>query len=132
VALARNVGVIIESQEPGLERARSLFPTQEVIAMKGCLEVKRAMLSNPVEVHTGLTMIDFDTARRLADKKAREISADPMLLAWYDRKAGMYSPDPVCCSYDKPGWLVYAEARGGTIAVDVNDEEYVFMYYPGI
>lgn len=99
--------------------------------MNGCLDVKRDMLANPVEMHTGLTMIDFDTARRLADKRAREISPDPMLLAWYDRKTGKYSPDTVCCSYEKPGWLVYAEARGGSIAIDINDEEFVFLYHPG-
>jgi len=28
----------------------------------------------------------------------------------------------------KSGWIVYAESRGGTIAIDINDEEYIFIY----
>lgn len=99
--------------------------------MYKCPDVTQEMLKNPINITTGLTMIDFDTARRLADKRAREIAVNPMLLSWYDRKTGKSSPQTMCCGFDKPDWLVYAESRGGTIAVDINDEEYVFMYNPG-
>lgn len=51
-----------------------------------------------------------------------------MLLAWYDRKRGRFSPNVVCCSERKPGWVVYAESRGGNITIDINDESYVFIY----
>ncbi|MCA1961360.1 MAG: AF1514 family protein [Desulfomonile sp.] len=99
--------------------------------MYKCPDGKRDMLPNPISINTGLTMIDFETARRLADKRAREIAAGSMLVSWYDRKTGKASPQTICCSYDKPDWLVYALSRGATIAVDINDEEYVFMYHAG-
>jgi hypothetical protein len=51
-----------------------------------------------------------------------------MLLAWYEAKSGRFSPAVECCSETKPGWLVYAESRGGNIAIDINDQEYVFVY----
>jgi hypothetical protein len=51
-----------------------------------------------------------------------------MLLAWFDRKSGTFSPDVICCGDTKPSWLVYADSRGADISVDVNDLDYVFVY----
>lgn len=96
--------------------------------MDGCIYVTREMLSGSEHIYAEGGHLDFFSARGLADKKARERAEDPMLLAWFDRKAAKYSPDVICCDYDKPGWLIYAESRGGDITVDVNDEEYVFVY----
>ncbi len=61
-----------------------------------------------------------------------KISEQPMLLAWFDRKAGKSTPDVICFGTRKPNWLVYAERRGGTLSVDINDQEYVFVYRPGM
>jgi hypothetical protein len=54
-----------------------------------------------------------------------------MLLAWFDRQAGRYSPNIICCGEDKPTWLTYAESRGGDLVIDLNGEEYVFVYRRG-
>ena len=81
--------------------------------MKGCVIPTRDVLTDPVLVHRDAEL-NFGTAREIADQKAGERSAEPMLLA--------------CCSEKKPGWIVYAESRGGNITIDVNDEEYVFIY----
>ena len=51
-----------------------------------------------------------------------------MLLAWYDRGAGTFSPQVTCCGDDKPAWLIYAESRGGDLVIDINEEAYVFVY----
>ena len=51
-----------------------------------------------------------------------------MLLSWYDAGTGRFSPDVECCSEEKPGWVVYAESRGAGITVDINDEQFVFIY----
>ena len=51
-----------------------------------------------------------------------------MLLAWYDGKTGDYVPKTECGVGDKPAWIIYAESRGGDITIDINDEEYVFIY----
>ena len=98
--------------------------------MMDCNYVTRDMLAHPVVVRVEDKSLDFAGAKALADRKARELSSDPMLIAWFDRKERRFSPDSICCDRDKPSWLVYAEARGGDISVDINNEEYVFVYRP--
>ncbi len=93
-----------------------------------CRYVTEHMLSHPVMVRVHDKFLDFLNAKALADHKARELSSDPMLLAWFDRKNGKFSPDVTCCGTEKPTWLVYAESRGADISVDINNEEYVFVY----
>jgi Domain of unknown function (DUF5619) len=99
--------------------------------MFDCTYIRKDMLSNPIEIRTEGEALSFDSAKAMADEKARERSTDPMLLSWFDRKAGKFFPRDTCCGSDKPTWLVYAEARGGDISVDFNDEEYVFVYTEG-
>ena len=94
--------------------------------MERCEILTRGVLTNPVLIHQG--PLDFGQAREIADQKARELGEDPMLLAWYEAKSGKFSPPVECCNETKPGWIVYAESRGGTITIDINDEEYIFIY----
>ncbi len=100
--------------------------------MNTCMRFTKDMLSNPIEIITGPGSVDFGTARIMSDHKAKEVTDDPMLLAWFDRKAGTYSPNVICCDTSKPTWLLYAESCGGTIGVNVNDGEYVFVYREGL
>lgn len=95
--------------------------------MDRCEILRKGVLTNPVLIHLGKPL-DFGQARKRADQKAREFSADPMLLAWYEAESGRFSPPVECCSETKPGWIVYAESRGGNITIDINDGEYVFIY----
>jgi hypothetical protein len=102
-------------------------------AMSDCKFVTKAMLPDRVEVRTedrgGLTFYD---AKAIADRRAEELTEDPVLLSWWDKKRGMFAPDVVCCDTEKPTWLIYAESRGGRISVDINDEDYVFVYREGL
>jgi hypothetical protein len=91
----------------------------------------REMLKDPVDLKVEEAALDFSRARELADRRARELCPDPMLLAWFDRQAGRYSPDIVCCREDQPTWLTYAQSRGGDLVIDLNGEEYVFVYRRG-
>jgi len=95
--------------------------------MERCEILTKDALTNPVLIYHGRPL-DFGQAREIADLKARELVADPMLLAWYAANSGKFSPPVECCSEIKPGWIVYAESRGGTITIDINDEEYIFIY----
>jgi len=54
-------------------------------------ELKRAMLGPTVEVEVDGTL-SFDEARCIALSEAGKRSSDPMLLAWFDRDSGEYSP----------------------------------------
>lgn len=96
--------------------------------MAACIELTREMLISPIRLSINDKDLHFATAREFADGKAFEINPDAMLLAWFDRKSGEFSPRVECCNDKKPGWLVYAETRGGRIVIDINDEEYVFVY----
>jgi hypothetical protein len=86
------------------------------------------MLINPVELHVESDGLDFARARKMADQKAKDFAQDPMLMAWYEASSGIFSPNVECCSEHKPGWVVYAESRGGHITIDINDEAYIFIY----
>jgi hypothetical protein len=99
--------------------------------MDPCKYVTKEMLPGPIEVLAEGEPVDFATAKGLAYERAVQVLSEPMLLAWFDRNRGKYSPDVVCCDYDKPTWLVYAESRGGRISIDVNNLDYVFVYREG-
>lgn len=82
-------------------------------------------------VHTiGVTVtgraLDFAAAQSVAEALARSCGPARM-LAWHDRAASRESP-PLPPSGDKPGWLAYAEEQGGTLKVDINHGEYIFMF----
>ena len=96
--------------------------------MEGCISLSREMLRDPIDVAVADAALDFAQARRLAETRARQETADPMLLAWYDRGTGRFSPRVTCCGDDKPAWLIYAESRGGDLVIDINREAYVFVY----
>jgi hypothetical protein len=96
--------------------------------METCKTLEKGMLPNPVELKTDDVRLDFSSAKLMSDVKAHELMNRPMLMGWYNRSSGHFSPNVTCCSEDKPGWVVYAESRGGNLAVTVNDEQYVFIY----
>lgn len=96
--------------------------------MNVCKELTVDMLPNRVAVTADSPDMSFAEARRLADEKARELWSDPMLVAWLDKKTGQFSPNVTCCDEEKPTWLVYAESRGADRSIDINDQEYVFVY----
>jgi hypothetical protein len=60
--------------------------------MSGCAELRKEMLISPIEVKSDGDAMDFYGARKIADGKAREVCEEPMLLAWFDRKTGEFSP----------------------------------------
>ena len=97
--------------------------------MATCKSVTKQMLTDAIDVSID-SNLDFDKAREIADQKALQVTDEPMLMAWYEKKTGKFSPQVECCSEEKPGWLVYAESRGGNVIVDINSQEYVFVYRP--
>jgi len=96
--------------------------------MAGCIPLSREMLKDPIDVSVSDESLDFARARAIADRRAGEMGPEPMLLAWYDRGAGAFSPQVTCCGDDKPAWLIYAESRRGDLVIDINQEAYVFVY----
>ena len=98
--------------------------------MNECVALTKDMLKNPIRIQVDDDSLDFARAKQVADAEAKKVTADPMLLAWYNARTGDFSPPVTCCGEDKPTWLIYAESRGGTICIDINEEEFVFVYRP--
>ena len=71
--------------------------------------------------------LEFETAREAAEKLISDRITDPMLIAWFDGKKGEEHPEVPECQH-KPGWLTYAEGHGGKLRVDINGEEYSFIF----
>lgn len=100
--------------------------------MFDCKFVTKEMLPDPIEVRTEGSSLTFYDAKAIADQRAKEMTTDPVLLSWFDKQSGRFAPDVICCGTEKPTWLVYAESRGGKIAVDINNEDFVFVYREGL
>jgi hypothetical protein len=96
--------------------------------MNNCKTLTKDMLADAIKVKVPENSLNFKTAKQRATENAREVASDPVLLAWYERETGRFSPDVECCGEEKPSWMIYAESRGGNITVDINDGAYVFMY----
>jgi len=71
--------------------------------------------------------LDFDRAKHMAEDLAADAITSPMLIAWFDGKKGEEHPEVPECQH-KPGWLAYAEGHGGRVRVDVNENEYSFIF----
>lgn len=85
-------------------------------------------LINPVKIRTEQPDLDFMTAQTLADEKAKSLSPGPVLVSWYNSDTGESFPKVDCSAGEKPGWLNYAQSRNCDMTVDINDEQFVFIY----
>ncbi len=57
-----------------------------------CKILTREMLGSPIDVPLEDAVVGFSRAKQAADARARQVTEDPMLLAWYDRRSGEFSP----------------------------------------
>jgi len=75
--------------------------------------------------------LSFDEARNMATDEASKYLDAPMALSWLNRKTGRHSPDVDCCQEEhKESWEIYAESRGGTTRIEI-DDQYVFIFREG-
>lgn len=76
--------------------------------------------------------LGFDEARPLANEEAGKYIGDPVILSWFNRRTGQHSPAADCCQEEgKETWEIYAESRGGTAWIEV-DDQYVFIFREGL
>lgn len=60
--------------------------------MSGCVALTPEMLIAPRRLKICGEDLDFAAAKAIADREARSINPDTMLLAWFDRRRGTFSP----------------------------------------
>ncbi|RZB34820.1 MAG: hypothetical protein SRB1_00588 [Desulfobacteraceae bacterium Eth-SRB1] len=74
-----------------------------------------------IKLRVDVPDLDFSKAKDLAQEKARERCKDPMLLSWHNGKTGEFYPRFECGSGNNPPWIVFAEARGGNLTIDIKE-----------
>jgi hypothetical protein len=72
--------------------------------------------------------LDLATASSMAKAKARELDSNAMMLSYHSGKTGEFWPNYECGGGGRPPWIVFAEARGYNLKIDINDGEYEFFY----
>jgi hypothetical protein len=60
--------------------------------MSPCIELTKEMLLVPVFIDIPRQDLTYLEAREIADRKAFSINPEAMLLAWFDKKTGQFSP----------------------------------------
>jgi hypothetical protein len=85
-------------------------------------------LINPVKIKTDQSDLDFIAAQSMADEKVKSLCPDPMLVSWYNATTGESYPNVDCGCAGNPGWLNHAKSRNCDMTVDINDEQFVFIY----
>ena len=96
--------------------------------MENCQIPTLSMLPNPITIKITNEACDFECVKRKAVSKAMAFAGSPELLSWYDRRRQVYYPNDECCVEGEPNWLAYALAKSADLAIDVNDEEFVFVF----
>lgn len=77
--------------------------------------------------------LGFDACLKLAEAAAEHLLGEAMLLSFYDRERNLESPHGVSeCHFQcsTPGWVDYAENRGGTLMANFNQGRFVFCFRP--
>jgi hypothetical protein len=72
-------------------------------------------------------LLDYESARAVADTLVSHIMESPMCIAWYDGQKQEEHPTVPECQH-KPGWLAYAEGHGGGLKIDLNQGEFIFVF----
>jgi Domain of unknown function (DUF5619) len=72
--------------------------------------------------------LDLATATSMAKAKAREMDNDAMMLSYHSGKTGEFWPNYECGGGGRPPWIVFAEARGYNLKIDINNGDYEFFY----
>ena len=85
-----------------------------------------------IDVSVQGTALDYAAADALADVLAKKVAGDVMLVAWFDGKNDVGYPVVQECTGDKLGWLAYAESHGGSLGVNINGGEIVFVFATGL
>jgi len=72
--------------------------------------------------------LDLPKAREMAKAKARDMDNNAMMLSYHSGKTGEFWPNYDCGGGGRSPWIVFAEARGYNLKIDINDGEYEFFY----
>lgn len=72
--------------------------------------------------------LDLSAASAIAKTNARSINSNAMMLSYHSAKTGEFWPNYECGGGGRPPWIVFAEARGYNLKIDINNGEFEFFY----
>ena len=94
-------------------------------------EIKSQLDDYPLEkVNITISDPNLDVAKAgaLAKERARAMDPNAMMLSYHSRTTGEFWPNYECGGGDRPPWIVFAEARGYNLLIDINDGQFEFYY----
>ena len=71
--------------------------------------------------------LDLTAASAIAKTNARSMDSNAMMLSYHSTKTGEFWPH-YDCGGGRPPWVVFAEARGYNLKIDINNGEFEFFY----
>ncbi len=95
--------------------------------MRACEFTARGKLAEPVHVTISDPHCDFHCAMEIAKAIAQSSKCNPMLIGSYDNVTGIWSPKKTCPE-NEPECTTCMSFESGDLAVDVNDQDYVFVF----
>ena len=96
--------------------------------MAEIIPISGASMEN-ISISTDGVGLDWDLARDLAYAIANRNDEDPMLVSWFDKTTGKFSPSCCKCEIkDGAAWEIYGKNHGGRMRININDDTYVFIY----
>jgi hypothetical protein len=72
--------------------------------------------------------LDLTAASAIAKTNARSMDSNAMMLSFHSAKTGEFWPHYDCGGGGRPPWVVFAEARGYNLKIDINNGEFEFFY----
>ena len=72
--------------------------------------------------------LNLETASAIAKDRARAMDPNAMMLSFHSGKTGEFWPAYECGGGGRPPWIVFAEARGYNLLIDINEGEFEFFY----
>ncbi len=73
--------------------------------------------------------LDLAAASIIAKTNARSLNRNAMMLSYHSAKTGEFWPTFDCgAGGDRPPWIVFAEARGYNLKININNGEFEFYY----
>ena len=72
--------------------------------------------------------LNLETASAIAKDRARAMDPNAMMLSFHSGKTGEFWPAYECGGGGRPPWIVFAEARGYNLLIDINKGEFEFYY----
>ncbi len=72
--------------------------------------------------------LNLETASAIAKERARAMDPNAMMLSYHSGKTGEFWPAYECGGGGRPPWIVFAEARGYNLLIDINEGEFEFFY----